>query len=141
MVERRPYPSAAQLLDTADHFWSAISVDGRYEAFAHHPRIGETKSAAEQSLRAREWSEGEQSRARGASSGVFDQMALVNQAYEKKFGFTYIVSAAGKTADDLLNMARARLKNDRDTELRVATEEQRIITRLRLQKLIGEDAS
>jgi 2-oxo-4-hydroxy-4-carboxy--5-ureidoimidazoline (OHCU) decarboxylase len=50
------------------------------------------------------------------------------------------VSAAGRSAGELLDIARARLTNDRDIELRIAAEEQRKITNLRLEKLIMESA-
>jgi 2-oxo-4-hydroxy-4-carboxy-5-ureidoimidazoline decarboxylase len=68
------------------------------------------------------------------------ELAAINDAYESKFGFIYIVSAAGRSAGELLDIARARLTNDRDVELRIAAEEQRKITNLRLEKLIMEGA-
>ncbi len=66
-------------------------------------------------------------------------MSLVNRAYETKFGYIYVVFATGKTARELLDMARQRIKNDPETEIRVAAEEQRKITQLRLKKLIGTE--
>jgi 2-oxo-4-hydroxy-4-carboxy--5-ureidoimidazoline (OHCU) decarboxylase len=38
---------------------------------------------------------------------------------------------------EVLALLRERLKNDPETELRVAAEEQRRITRLRLETLLG----
>jgi OHCU decarboxylase len=137
MVAQRPFKSANALLAAADDVWiNAHSKDWK-EAFDYHPRIGESSAAAQQTDRAREMSVSEQALARLASSNVHDQMSLVNLAYERKFGFIYVVSAAGKDARELLDIARKRLKNDPETELRVAAEEQRMITRLRLQKLLG----
>ena len=134
MLDRRPYESATRLLDDADVAWATTSVEDWHEAFAHHPRIGE--KAGERG-RAAAWSEAEQKKVQLASSSVHDQMSLVNVAYERKFGHIYIVSAAGKTATELLSIARSRLKNDAGKELRIAAEEIRKITRLRLEKLIG----
>ncbi len=48
-----------------------------------------------------------------------------------------IVNATGKSANDLLTIARSRLKNNPEKELRIAAEEVREITRVRLEKLIG----
>ncbi|HEX9429371.1 MAG TPA: 2-oxo-4-hydroxy-4-carboxy-5-ureidoimidazoline decarboxylase, partial [Candidatus Bathyarchaeia archaeon] len=59
-----------------------------------------------------------------------------NREYEKRFGYIYIVCATGKTAEEMLAIARDRLRNDAETELKVAVEEQRKITRLRLEKLL-----
>ena len=45
--------------------------------------------------------------------------------------------ATGKTAEEMLTNLNLRLQNDRETELRAAAEEQRKITRLRLEKLLN----
>ena len=137
MVKGRPYSSVGKLLDMADRAWSSATPDQIREAFAHHPRIGETTSAAPQTATAKAWSKLEQSKVNIASSNVHDQMGLVNSAYEARFGYTYIVSAMGKSADDMLELARKRLRNDPERELKIAAGEQGKITRLRLKRLLG----
>jgi 2-oxo-4-hydroxy-4-carboxy-5-ureidoimidazoline decarboxylase len=139
MVKGRPYSSMGKLLDAADRTWSASSPDQIREAFAHHPRIGETTSASSQSDIAKAFAKAEQAKVNLASSNVHDQMTLVNSAYEARFGYIYIVSAMGKTADDMLELARKRLRNDPERELRIAAAEQGKITRLRLKKLLGAE--
>jgi 2-oxo-4-hydroxy-4-carboxy-5-ureidoimidazoline decarboxylase len=141
MIARRPYDSEMRLLMTADDVWNSLKPDDWREAFRHHPPIGGKKAAVEQSARAQEWSKGEQAQVNVASSSIHDQMSLVNRAYEAKFGYIFIVSASGKAGDDILEGARKRLRNDADRELNVASEEQKKITRLRLQKLLGHDAT
>ena len=61
----------------------------------------------------------------------------MNREYERRFGYIYIVCATGKTAEEMLVLARQRLRNEPDVELGIAAEEQRKITRLRLEKLLG----
>lgn len=136
MLDRRPYESATRLLDDADVAWATTSVDDWHEAFSHHPRIGEKVVKGQGGL-ATGWSEAEQRKIRLASSSTHDQMSLVNIAYERKFGHIYIVNTTGKSANDLLTIARSRLKNDPEKELRIAADEVRAITRVRLEKLIG----
>jgi allantoicase len=58
--------------------------------------------------------------------------------YEEKFGFIFIVCATGKTAEEMLEMCRRRLKNDPRKELKIAAEEQRKITEIRLKKLLQQ---
>ena len=70
------------------------------------------------------------------SAAVLEELRKVNEAYEAKFGRTYIVCATGKTADEMLAIARARMQNAPDAELRAAADEQRKITELRLAKLV-----
>ena len=49
----------------------------------------------------------------------------------------YLVCAAGRSAEELLADVSARMRNDPEREREVALEEQRKITRLRLNTLIG----
>jgi OHCU decarboxylase len=100
------------------------------EAFAAHPRIGERAADA------RGWSRQEQSRVGEASRETLDAIAAANRAYEDKFGFRYIVCATGKSADEMLTIARERVANERAREVARAAEEQRKITDLRLEKLV-----
>lgn len=139
MVKGRPYSSLGKLLDTADRAWSAATPEQIKDAFAHHPRIGEKTAAAPQSATAKAWSKAEQSTVNLASSNVHDQMSLVNSAYEARFGYIYIVSAMGKSAEDMLELARKRLRNDPERELKIAAAEQGKITRLRLKRLLGAE--
>ena len=74
----------------------------------------------------------------GSTGDVRQALADVNRDYEQRFGYIYIVCATGKSAQEMLGIALSRLRNDPDAELRVAAEEQRKITQLRLQKLLEE---
>jgi OHCU decarboxylase len=138
MVARRPFGSRDAALAAADEVWRSLGPDDWREAFAHHPRIGERRSTLPQDARGAAWSAGEQSGVTTASGTVQGQLAAVNREYERRFGHIFIVCATGKSAEELLALARARLRNDAETELRVAAEEQRKITRLRLEKLLTE---
>jgi OHCU decarboxylase len=128
MVARRPFVSLDAMLRVADEAYARLSDDQWLAAFAHHPRIGEQRAAATVSDAAQRWSEGEQ---RAASAG--DPQRL----YELRFGYIFIICASGRSAPQILDALRSRLRNDPDTELRVAADEQRKITRLRLEKLVG----
>jgi OHCU decarboxylase len=132
----RPYEDVDALLAASDRVWLALSPHDWLEAFAKHPRIGERPASAAPDTE-RRWSEGEQSRARDAAPAVLTDLAIVNAEYERRFGHVFLISASGKSADDMLRQARARLHNDPASELRIAAEEQRRITHLRLRKLLS----
>jgi 2-oxo-4-hydroxy-4-carboxy--5-ureidoimidazoline (OHCU) decarboxylase len=61
-------------------------------------------------------------------------MAEGNARYEERFGFTYIVCATGKSAEEMLGLLQRRLGNDRAAELREAAEQQQQILQIRLGK-------
>jgi hydroxyisourate hydrolase len=81
----------------------------------------------------------EQSGARLADADARRRLAEGNRQYEARFGYIFIVCATGKSVEQMLEMLEARLKNDPHEELRIAAEEQRQITRLRLGKLLDEE--
>lgn len=141
MVNGRPYDSLKSILEQADDCWWSLDASDWREAFAHHPRIGEQTDVVSQNGRASRWSVREQSGMDAAHEDVRDAIAEANRAYEERFGYTYIVYATGKTSEEMLALVRTRLHNAPDVELRVAAEEQRQITRLRLTTLFADDGS
>ena len=130
MIARKPFASLTDLLAGSDAAWSVTSESDWHEAFAHHPRIGDTRTKG--------WAEGEQSQVRNEAADVQDELMQANRDYEARFGHIYIVCATGKSAGEMLADARARMDNDPETELRIAAAEQHKITQLRLRKLLGE---
>ena len=138
MLARRPFKSRTAVLSAADDIWRSLGPADWREAFSHHPQIGERKSATPQSERGTAWAAGEQSGVERARDDVRAELAAANREYEQRFGYIFIVFATGKSAEEMLALARERLRNDPDTELRIAAEEQRKITWLRLNKLLGE---
>lgn len=136
MTSVRPFSSLDDLLAKADSVWRSLSEEDWLEAFRAHPKIGEQNAAAAQSEQARNWSSQEQSGIARTAIETRAALAAGNQEYEKRFGFIFIVCATGKTSEEMLAILHSRLHSDPETELPVAAEEQRKITRLRLGKLL-----
>lgn len=132
----RPFGDMNELLAAADRIWWALDSTDWLEAFSHHPQIGERKSERPQAAEASRWSEQEQSGTRNADSETRAALVAGNHAYLQKFGYIFIVCATGKSSGEMLALLEARLSNDPDTELRIAAEEQRRITHLRLRKML-----
>jgi OHCU decarboxylase len=128
MAASRPFHGIADLEEKSDRIWRSLDGEDWREAFAAHPRIGETGNR---------WSEAEQAGARGADARTLAELIEANRVYETRFDHIFIVCATGKSAAEMLGLLRARLGNDPGTELRVAAEEQRKITHLRLEKLFS----
>jgi 2-oxo-4-hydroxy-4-carboxy-5-ureidoimidazoline decarboxylase len=137
MVALRPVPTIVELSAAADEVWSTMEEADWMEAFTCHPRIGERK-AARASKQSAAWSIQEQSSADNAANQVLAELAAGNALYEERFGFTYIVCATGKSAEEMLAILTRRLGNDRAVELREAAEQQRQITQIRLGKWLIE---
>jgi OHCU decarboxylase len=130
MVSARPFTSRDDLLQRGDCIWTSLGQQDWLQAFAAHPRIG--------SRTARGWAAGEQAGAQEADSSLLTRLSALNLEYESRFGYIFIVCATGKSAAEMLALLESRLENEADIELHVAAEEQRKITRLRLEKLLAE---
>ncbi len=133
MAARRPFGRLDRLLASAREVWWALAPDDWKEAFHGHPRIGERQM--EKFASTRSYSEKEQAGVTGAGHEVLNALAEGNRAYEDKFGYTFIVCASGRSAPEMLDALRERLRSDPAGELRQAAEEQSKITALRLKAL------
>ena len=136
MATARPFASEDGLMNTAAVIWNDLETSDRLEAFSAHPKIGETKAAPAQQAQSAEWSAGEQAGMNVADDLVRRELAAANGAYYEKFGFIFIVCATGKNAEEMLKLCRARLGNDRETEIGIAAGEQQKIMEIRLKKLL-----
>jgi OHCU decarboxylase len=140
MAGRRPIESESALVELADEIWGNLSEADWMEAFKSHPRIGESRpepSPSRQTL-ANQWSAQEQRGVGGASDIVKDKLEALNQEYEQRFGHIFIVCATNKSAQEILEILERRLHNDQRAELQEAAEQQRQITRLRLEKWLRQ---
>ena len=90
-----------------------LSEDDKLEALNAHPAIGAKKlsarSAAEQGD--------------DADPVVLTELSYLNQVYEEKFGFRFVVFVNRRPKAQILEVLRARLERTREQELDTAVEE------------------
>jgi len=139
MAAGRPYAAEEALFKKADEAWWSLNERDWMQAFACHPRIGEQAAAAAGSEKFAAWSIEEQAQAHAADEAVRQSIAEGNRKYEQRFGFTYIVCATGRSAEQMLDILNRRLSNYRGPEIKEAAEQQRQITRLRLGKWLDSN--
>lgn len=132
-----PADDLVELLNDAEEQWYTCTEADWLEAFTHHPKIGDVASLTKKFASTAQWASGEQGAVANADTHTIEALAKGNEAYEVKFGFIFIVCATGKSAAEMLQLLEQRLPNTRETELKIAMEEQLKITQLRLQKLIS----
>ena len=137
ILARRPFADVDDLLRVGDEIWNTLGRKEWLQAFRHHPRIGAKKAARTQSAKAGALSAKEQSGVTQAAGETRAVLAAANRAYEAAFGHIFIICAMGKSSEEIIRELQRRLANDRETELRNAAEEQRKITRLRLEKMLA----
>jgi 2-oxo-4-hydroxy-4-carboxy-5-ureidoimidazoline decarboxylase len=132
IVAARPFAGRTELIRFARRAadpWTAAEIDA---ALAYHPRIGER--AAGNSAEA-DMSRKEQSGV-VPSARVQAALAAGNRAYEEKFDRVFLIRAAGRSADDILEQLQKRLHNSPDEEAVVVARQLREIAVLRLEGAI-----
>jgi 2-oxo-4-hydroxy-4-carboxy--5-ureidoimidazoline (OHCU) decarboxylase len=91
-----------------------------------HPRIG-ADPASLSILSRREQGD-------AADAATLRLLAELNDAYEKKFGFRFVVFVAGRSKQDIAPVLRARLANTREAELKAGLDEFLAISLDRLER-------
>jgi 2-oxo-4-hydroxy-4-carboxy--5-ureidoimidazoline (OHCU) decarboxylase len=94
-------------LGSAEEAIAELDEREMVEALNAHPAIGAThlseRSAEEQGA--------------GADPAVMTELAYLNQVYEEKFGFRFVVFVAGRPKTEILEVLRERLERTREEEL------------------------
>jgi 2-oxo-4-hydroxy-4-carboxy--5-ureidoimidazoline (OHCU) decarboxylase len=111
-------------LGTAEQVLAELSAQEQREALNAHPAIGahnlSERSAAEQGS--------------GGQPAVLTELAYLNQVYEEKFGFRFVVFVAGRPKSEILEVLQKRLERSREEELETGLRELVAIARDRWQK-------
>ena len=118
LVAKRPYASIEEVLSAAKQQAATWSWDEIKAALDNHPRIGEKKAQAELSKIEKDFSHHEQS---GIAADDDTRLALLkgNLVYEKKYGFIFLIKAAGLSSEAVLHALNYRLLNDPEIEKRI----------------------
>jgi 2-oxo-4-hydroxy-4-carboxy--5-ureidoimidazoline (OHCU) decarboxylase len=100
-------------LSAAPEVIRELSEEEKLEALNAHPAIGagnlSARSAAEQGA--------------GGDPATLTDLAYLNQVYEEKFGFRFVVFVNRRSKGEILEVLRQRLERTRREELDTALEE------------------
>jgi 2-oxo-4-hydroxy-4-carboxy--5-ureidoimidazoline (OHCU) decarboxylase len=101
-------------LEAAPDVFAALSEADKLEALDAHPAIGARAGLSERSA-AEQGAE--------ADPVILTELAYLNQVYEEKFGFRFVVFVNGRPKSEILEVLRDRLERTRDEELETALRE------------------
>ena len=137
VMDRIPYGNAYSLLERGQSVWyNECDASDWLEAFEYHPRIGDTQTISKKAQDSVHLAVGEQSGVTEDDENLLHKLQAANSEYEKKFGFTFIVFASGKSGHQMLRLLEDRIDNTVQDEMRIAMAEQWKITLLRLKKIL-----
>lgn len=144
LADARRFETDDGLLDAAFEVAHGMPDTEQVELVECHPRIGadaDTVSAmsyAEQGydLEPDEAAEEQAVQAR-ETARVYEELAMLNELYEQRFGFRYVVFVAGRPKSEIVPLLERALFNDREVELRRAVDDTIYIAGDRLRRLRG----
>lgn len=135
IISKRPYSTKASLLEYAEQLSQMWAWQEIQAALATHPKIGEREAKKQLNAKEQDFSSKEQA---GISLDELTQQALLqgNMDYEQKFGFIFLIKAAGLSSDEILKKLHERLQNDLAIEKTIVHEQLAAIALLRLSQEI-----
>lgn len=116
-----PYSSPGAIVHRAREILPQLSEGEQIAIINAHPRIGESpeRVRAQSALSFREQGYDRDT----TPPDVFLRLASLNEEYEQKFGFRFVVFVNRRPKEALIPILEARLRGSRDEELRTALRE------------------
>ena len=130
----RPYSDVGEV-EAAMTAASATITDAELEqALARHPRIGERADAAKHDAA---HSTREQSGVDHSNADLARRLEEGNRAYDERFGRVFIVRAAGRSGQEILDHLQQRLDNTDELERAATIDQLTQIAQLRIREALS----
>ena len=144
LAAARPFETDRELLDAAREVARTMPDADQVELLNAHPRIGaDPTTVSEASFDEQGYGDedGAPQDEDGAPHGdpLVDELAMLNDVYEGRFGFRFVVFVAGRPLAAIAPLIEAAMRNDRQAELGRGLDDVIDIAADRLGRLRGDD--
>ncbi len=133
LVRERPFGEDAALIGAARDLTRAIPEEEQIELLDAHPRIGADPATVSDLSHAEQGYGGVDSEA----PWIAEELAYLNDAYERIFGFRFVIFVAGRPRSAIVPILEASLRDERISELRRGLDDVVYIAADRLAGLRG----
>ena len=130
LLEHKPFKDKKDLIYKMFQIYDAAEKIKILGILKSHPKLAVEKNLTKHSSM-------EQSHANLKNCTVeeYDEFKKLNDEYEKKFGFPFIIAVKGKDKIEILNIFRQRINNDVELEFKEAKSQVKRIALFRLNEL------
>ena len=130
LFELKPFKNKDDLINKMIQIYESSSKNETLNILRAHPKLVVEKNLTEHSNQ-------EQSRSnlKSCTKEEFDEFIKLNNEYEKKFGFPFIIAVKDKDKIEILNNFRQRINNDIEFEFKESKKQVRKIALFRLDEL------
>lgn len=135
LATARPFDSDHSMLAMAREVARTMPEVDQVELLNAHPRIGADPGTVS---RASFEEQGYDAPASDEADPVREELAVLNEVYEQRFGFRFVVFVAGRPLEAIGPLIEAAMKNDRQAELWRCLDDVIDIAADRLARLRGD---
>jgi 2-oxo-4-hydroxy-4-carboxy--5-ureidoimidazoline (OHCU) decarboxylase len=135
--EKRPFASYADLIERAEVLANAMPPIDKAAVLNAHPRIGANPTEVSSLSFDEQGYVREAAAPRAELERTYSRLAEVNQLYEDRFGFRFVVFVNGRPKAAILEVLEERVNNSPEQELATGLGEMFAIARDRLRVLRG----
>ena len=130
LLEHKPFKDKEDLIYKMFQIYDAAEKIKILGILKSHPKLAVEKNLTKHSNK-------EQSHANLKSCTVeeYDEFKKLNEKYDKKFGFPFIIAVKGKDKIEILNNFRQRINNDVELEFKESKNQVKKIALFRLNEL------
>ena len=112
LADARPFESDEALIGAAREVAASAPQDELIELLDAHPRIGAATGVMSP------LSQAEQDDGAPDEGPLIEELAMLNDVYESRFGFRYVVFVAGRPRAAIAPLIETAIRNEREAELR-----------------------
>ena len=130
LFDLKPFKDKDDLINKMIQIYELSSKNETLNILKSHPKLAIEKNLTEHSSK-------EQSSAnlKNCNKEEYDEFKKLNDEYEKKFGFPFILAVKGKDKIEILNNFRQRINNDVEFEFEESKKQVKKIALFRLDEL------
>ena len=138
LVGERPFDDDATLIEKAHDLARTIPEAEQIELLDAHPRIGaDPATVSELSHAEQGYDVDEDEPPADAQPWIAEELETLNEAYERIFGFRFVVFVAGRPRSEIVPILERSLRDDRVAELRRGLDDVVYVAADRLATLRG----
>ena len=136
LIAVRPFTSYTTLIDTAESLTQRMPLEDQVAVLSAHPRIGANPATLSAASHREQAHPTESGIAPDELAKLYTELADLNDVYEQRFGFRFVVFVNGRSKSEILSVLRQRLERSRDEELQTGLHDMFSIARARLASAI-----
>lgn len=125
----KPFQTTLELIESVSKIFKSLSLPDKIDILNAHPQIGAPKETLSIQSQSEQLS-------KPVSNETLQKLKEMNERYEAKFGFRFVVFVNGRSRLDIVSVFKDRLENTREEELEIAIKEMVLIAKDRLPRFV-----